>query len=64
MAKPDKEARRLELTYLEKETKEALANSALIQTAEGRFLANLLLRFMETVREGKPVTPPVSRHHA
>lgn len=64
MAKPDKEAQQLELTYLEKETKEALANTALIQTAEGRFLANLMLRFMETMREGKPVTPPASRHHA
>lgn len=52
------------LGALEKELTEALANTSLIQTAEGRFLANLMLRFMETLREGKPVTPPASRHHA
>lgn len=56
--------RKATLSALEKELSDAINNPSLIQTAEGRFLANLMLRFMETLREGKPVTPPVSRNHA
>ena len=43
-----------------------LAKSRRIQTEEGRALANLCQRIIETMRHGEPSTPPVGEgsHHA
>lgn len=60
----DAVAKSIELDALAAEARGLAANTAVIQTQEGRHILNLVTRIAEAASRGKPTTPPISTHNA